>query len=164
MKSKICIVDNINLDSAIEFLKDIDYLNYNSKDELQTNNWKSEGPSWADFRPRANFSILRNILKSESPIIVSVMEKFISLCDNYSYEYDIDKLVLMKCHGTVETHIDKPYRCCALNWYLFPTYGNELHVENVVYHPRQGDLIWIDTSLRHKSIHHTSDSIYMLSL
>lgn len=164
MKCNINIIDNITLDSAVEFLKDIDYLNYNSKDELQATEWKSTGPFWADFRPRANFSILRNILKSESSTIVSVTEKFISLCNNHSYDYDIDKLLLMKCHGTVETHVDQPYRYCALNWYLFSTYGSELHVGNVVYNPKQGDLIWINTSLPHKSVHHTDDPIYILSM
>lgn len=160
---KISVIDNVQYQYWKEVIDYITLSNFPSRNEVESRNWHNLGVFWSDFRPAANFSILRNSLQLKNPYM-DMANYFLKMAEKYDYRFDIKKLLLMRCHTSVARHVDKPYRNETLNWYVFPTHNHKLVVEDVEYYPRQGDLVWINTSLPHSTIHSTSDEIYFMGL
>lgn len=133
--------------------------------EAELAEWStSKEAFWADFRPRANFSVLRKMLLADNEGLDRLALDFLKLVSKTSYSAPLDRLFLMKCFGPVDTHVDPPYRNTAFNWYPFETHDCTLVFGNQRYSPKQGDILLLDVTQPHRVDQNTDAPVYIMSL
>jgi hypothetical protein len=151
------------VDDVMHELSDLPMMGY-----YANKNWKEHGTHlfWSDFRPAANFVVLRNMIRTNNIAIKQCLCDFLEIAKsvNYSRASEADNVWIMKCLGDITPHVDMPHRKIALNWFPFPTHGFLLTVGEETYSPKQGDVILIDVARTHSTTHFSTDPIYMVSL
>lgn len=156
---------NFVINDSLAVKNDIESKDFPVVREDQITDWGlTKEAFWADFRPRANFSVLRKMLLADLPAVDALVLAFLKLVAETNYSSQIDRMFLMKCFGAVATHVDPPYRDTAFNWYPFPTPECTLVFETQRYTPKQGDILLLDVTKPHRVDQNTDEPVYIMSL